>query len=135
VLSAVLYSSNYISIPLTEEAGQVIVAYIVFCVGCGMIQNAGAKMPDPHRPGASALAVPPLFLNRTVINIVGLLGLVAFVAEIWMGFKIVRWWSIGVCILAFAIAFFVFRGNNPAPPFFLGIFVSMIGVGMLLLAG
>ncbi len=99
-----------------------------------MIQAAGAKTPYSERDGHMALDVPLLFLTRRMINTVAFLGLISIITEIWYGFKIIGWWSIGTWILGMLIALIVFPGKNPAPSFFIGVIVATIGLGLLLLA-
>ena len=109
-----------------------ILRYGILCLGCGMLQVASAKTPLPGE--GNALDLPLLFLRRGMINIVYFLALLSFFVELWYGFKVIGWWTIGAWALGFGIPALILPSKNPAPHFFLGLIIAVTGLGLVLSA-
>lgn len=63
--------------------------YLVFCLGCSMLQTAAGRTPR-----TPILEVPLLFMNPRMYNTVQFVGLSSVIAELVVGFALFSWWGL-----------------------------------------
>lgn len=108
-----------------------LVRYLIFCLGCGLIQAAGAR--SPTRP-EDVLDVPPMFMDRRMRLLVLNLSYGLIVAELVMGFLMFGWVGLVIWLPFGMFSGILFPGNNPGPPFWVGILVLLTGSLLLVFA-
>lgn len=108
-----------------------LIKYLIFCFGAGLIQVAYAKQPGPG--GVSVLDAPLWFSTTTGKIIIPLVAIGLFIAEVILGFVLIAWWAgVFLWLPALLVASIVVPSKNPAVPFFLGIII-VIGATISLL--
>ena len=110
-----------------------LVRYMIFCLGCGMVQEAAVRTPFPWQ-GEAVRDVPIWFMNPRMFQAVQLLALASVIAEIWVGFSASKWVGLVTWIPFIWAATLLFPGKNPGPCFFVGVLVSGLGLLLLLIA-
>jgi hypothetical protein len=108
-----------------------LIRYLFFCFGCGMLQIAAGKTPFPWQNEA-LFDVPKAFLDPGMFRTVQALAMISIVSELLIGFHVLRWWGLVIWLPIAFLSSFLFPGKNPAPCVFIGIFV--VAAGLLLLA-
>ena len=109
-----------------------LVGYSIFCIGCGFLQTAASKTPSLD-PGANPLNAPLWFLTPAARFVIGGIGILSIILEIIIGFVFIAWWAaIFFWLIAYLLAqLILLRSENPAPPFFIGILITVIGVVLI----
>lgn len=101
------------------------VAYLLFLIGCALIQLAGTKIPWFGDFDALAiLNLPPLFLNPFVRIVVHVLAVLTLAAQFAVGLACHNWGAalfLWIPPLVGACGIFDSTRPNPSVPFFLGI--------------
>jgi len=105
-----------------------IIKYLIFCIGCALLQNAYVKTPTAGKTGVQeALAVPVVFLNPTTQIVVAIIAILSFIAEVVIGFMFISWWAgLFFWIPALLLIGFILPLKNPALSFILGILITLI---------
>ena len=105
-----------------------LVAYSIFCFGCGFLQAAANKTPGLG-PDANLIHTPLFFASRTARLIVGSIGILSLLAEIIAGFILIAWWAgLFFWFPANQLARLLSRTKNPTPAFFVGLLVTAVGI-------
>jgi hypothetical protein len=98
--------------------------YIVFCLGCGMLQTAASRTPHNANPNE----VPILFCEYQMYIVVQSVGLCSVVAAVVLGYKFYGWWGLITWLVFIPITNYMFAGRNPGPVFFVGLLTIAAGV-------
>lgn len=103
-----------------------LIKYIVFCLGCALIQDSYTKTQTIGGGGSRALDMPMLFLDPKVTVFIMGLATISVLAEIVVGIWLVAWWAgLFFWIPALILVGLIVRTKNPAPSLFLGIIVTL----------
>lgn len=96
------------------------IAALVLCFGAGMLQNAMERST--------------LHMKLWLYVIFQVFPIAATVAELIVGFRAFRWWSLLICYGFFGIPDFVFAkwGRNPLGFFLVGFVASLVALALLL---
>ena len=99
-----------------------LIKFLIFCFGAGLIQIAYAKQPGA---GGVSLIDAPLWFSTTAGKIIiPLVAIGLFIAEVILGFVLIAWWAgVFLWLPALLVASMVVPSKNPATPFFLGILI------------
>jgi hypothetical protein len=65
-----------------------LLSYLIFCLGCGLIQAAAARTPTSPE---GILDVPSIFMDRRMRLLVLFLSYGLIIAELAIGFRMYRW--------------------------------------------
>lgn len=105
-----------------------LIKYIIFCIGCALLQSAYVKTPTAGKTSTQeALAVPEVFLKSNTQIVVSIIALLASIIEIVIGIILISWWAgLFFWIPALVLVGFVLPIKNPAPLFILGILITLI---------
>jgi len=104
-----------------------LIQYLIFCLGAGLVQGAYVRQPGPG--GVSVGDAPPWFSSFAGRIIIPIIAIGLFIAEVILGFVLVAWWAgIFLWLPALLIASLFVPGSavasrNPATPFFIGILI------------
>jgi len=107
-----------------------LIRYIIFCVGCGLLQTAAARTPRDADP----YDVPIAFANPRVHFMVQTIAFSSVIAEVWVGFSLFRWVGLIIWVPGILVGNLIFPGKNPGPCFLVGILVTTIGGVLLFIA-
>ena len=112
---------------------ELLVAYSIFCSGCGFLQAAANKTPGLG-PDALPLNAPLWFTGPTARFVVGGIGILSLLSEIVIGFILIAWWAgLFFWLPANLLAHLLIRTKNPAPAFFVGLLIAVIGIIFIVL--
>jgi hypothetical protein len=75
--------------------------------------------------------VPLVFTRPLLRLIVHSLSLMGLLAELVIGFHLLRWWGLLVWLPVGVLAGIIFPGKNPGPCFFVGVLVVAVGAILL----
>ena len=109
-----------------------LIRFLVFCLGCGMLQTAAERTPFAWQLSEAVNFVPLIFVKVEVRLAVRILGVLSFPTELVLGFHLFRWWGLVLWLPSLWVVQIIFPGKNPGPCFFIGVLVT--AVGLLLVA-
>jgi len=100
--------------------------YLAFCLGCGMVQTTAGRTPLPWQREA-ILDVPTLFMHPRMFRIVQNVALLSVIVELVLGYRLFGWWGLLIWLPFIPITGLLFPGKNPGPVFFIGILIAAVG--------
>lgn len=109
---------------------KMLIRYLVFCLGCGMLQSAWERTPLPWQHEA-VFDVPYHFLKPGMFVAVQILSFLTVPTELVIGFSLFRWWGLVIWLPSLFVAGLIFPGKNPGPCFFVGVLISALGLLLL----